>query len=69
MVERGVNKVKGAGKGKVWRDGEGRAGDWGLCQEESEAQPRADPGSQRVTSRAPTDDLTVSLSGPQTSYL
>lgn len=29
-----MNKVKGAGKGKVWRDREGRAGDWGLCQEE-----------------------------------
>lgn len=57
-----MNKVKGAGKGKVWRDREGRAGDWGLCQEE-------DPGGQRVTSRARTDDLIVSLSGPQTSYL
>lgn len=34
MVERGMNEVKGAGKGKVWRDREGRAGDWGLCQEE-----------------------------------
>lgn len=59
-------------QGMVWRDGEGKKGAWTLPggeEKPSSGQTLRVGGDLRITRRAPTGHLTVSFSGPQTSYL
>lgn len=59
-------------QGMVWRDGEGKKRAWTLPggeEKPSSGQTLRVGGDLRITRRAPTGHLTVSFSGPQTSYL
>lgn len=70
LAGKGMGQVKAAergGQGRVWRDRKERARDTELCWEERRSL--APSRHLRITRRALTSHLAMSLSGPQTSYL